>query len=123
MCRCDLLPVGVGLSDHIRESKPHGCQIRPVSLRPVSLRPVSLRPVSLRPVRLRPVRTGSLSWLALGIWTDQYGGRVMFPITMLCSAVATWLLSTVSTYPMMLLAALGVGLAGGSFAVSIPLRG
>ena len=113
MCRCDLLPVGVGLSDHIRESKPHGCQIRPVSL----------RPVSLRPVRLRPVRTGSLSWLALGIWTDQYGGRVMFPITMLCSAVATWLLSTVSTYPMMLLAALGVGLAGGSFAVGIPLRG
>ena len=45
----------------------------------------------------------------------------MFPITMLCSAVATWLLSTVSTYPMMLLAALGVGLAGGSFAVGILL--
>ena len=59
--------------------------------------------------------------VALGIWTEQYGGRVMFPITMLCSAVATWLLSTVSTYPMMLFAALGVGLAGGSFAVSIPL--
>jgi NNP family nitrate/nitrite transporter-like MFS transporter len=68
-----------------------------------------------------PVLTGSLSRLALGIWTDQYGGRVMFPMTMLCSAVATWLLSTVSTYPMMLLAALGVGLTGGSFAVSIPL--
>ncbi|MGB2188729.1 MAG: MFS transporter, partial [Candidatus Puniceispirillaceae bacterium] len=66
-----------------------------------------------------PVLTGSLSRLALGIWTDQYGGRVMFPLTMLCSAVATWLLSTVSTYPMMLLAALGVGLAGGSFAVGI----
>ena len=66
-----------------------------------------------------PVLTGSLSRLALGIWTDQYGGRLMFPMTMLCSAVATWLLSTVSTYPMMLLAALGVGLAGGSFAVGI----
>lgn len=66
-----------------------------------------------------PVLTGSLSRLLLGIWTDQYGGRVVFTLTMLCSAVATWLLSSVETYEMFLVAALGVGLAGGSFAVGI----
>ncbi len=66
-----------------------------------------------------PVLTGSLSRLLLGIWTDQYGGRIIFPLTMLCSAVATWLLSTVETYEMFLVAALGVGLAGGGFAVGV----
>ncbi len=66
-----------------------------------------------------PVLTGSLSRLLLGIWTDQYGGRVVFTLTMLCSAVATYLLASVHTYEMFLLAALGVGLAGGGFAVGI----
>ncbi len=66
-----------------------------------------------------PVLTGSLSRLILGIWTDQYGGRLVFTLTMLCSAVSTWLLSSVETYEMFLVAALGVGLAGGGFAVGI----
>ncbi len=66
-----------------------------------------------------PVLTGSLSRLLLGIWTDQYGGRIVFTLTMLCSALATYLLSSVETYEMFLVAALGVGLAGGGFAVGI----
>ncbi|MDH5722586.1 MAG: MFS transporter [Alphaproteobacteria bacterium] len=66
-----------------------------------------------------PVLTGSLSRLLLGIWTDQYGGRVVFTLTMLTSAISTYLLSTVETYEMFLLAALGVGLAGGGFAVGV----
>lgn len=66
-----------------------------------------------------PILTGSLSRIFLGIWTDQYGGRRVFALVMIAAAVASWLLSTVSTYPMFLLAALGVGIAGGSFAVGI----
>jgi NNP family nitrate/nitrite transporter-like MFS transporter len=66
-----------------------------------------------------PVLTGSLVRIFLGIWTDQYGGRLIFPLTMLASAVSTWLLSMAETYPMMLLAALGVGLSGGGFAVGV----
>ncbi len=66
-----------------------------------------------------PILTGSLSRIFLGIWTDQYGGRLVFTLVMIASAIATFLLSTVTTYPMFLLAALGVGLAGGSFAVGI----
>ena len=38
---------------------------------------------------------------------------------MLSAAVATWLLTFATTYPTFLLAALGVGIAGGSFAVGI----
>ena len=68
-----------------------------------------------------PILTGSLSRIFLGIWTDQYGGRIVYTVLMAVTAVAAWLLSTVSTYPMFLLAALGVGLAGGSFAVGIAL--
>lgn len=66
-----------------------------------------------------PILTGSLSRILLGIWTDQYGGRVVYVLTMLSAAAATFLLSFATTYPWMLVAALGVGLAGGSFAVGI----
>ena len=66
-----------------------------------------------------PILTGALSRLILGIWTDQYGGRNVMALTMLLSAIATYLLSSVETYEMFLVAALGVGLAGGCFAAGI----
>ena len=44
-----------------------------------------------------PILTGSLSRIFLGIWTDQYGGRVVYFFLMLTTSVAVWLLSTVST--------------------------
>ena len=66
-----------------------------------------------------PILSGSLSRVLLGIWTDQIGGRVVYVLTMLLAATATFLLSYATTYEMMLLAALGLGLAGGSFAVGV----
>ena len=66
-----------------------------------------------------PILTGSLIRLILGIWTDQYGGRLVFPLVMVAAAVATLLLSYADSYELFLLAALGVGIAGGSFAVGI----
>ncbi len=66
-----------------------------------------------------PILTGSLIRLALGIWTDQFGGRIVFTLVMLSAAAATWFLTTMSTYPGYLFAALLVGVAGGSFAVGI----
>jgi MFS transporter, NNP family, nitrate/nitrite transporter len=66
-----------------------------------------------------PILTGSLSRIFLGIWTDQYGGRIVYTLQMLLTAFAAYLLTLVSTYEMFLVAALGVGLAGGSFAVGI----
>ena len=66
-----------------------------------------------------PILTGSLIRLVLGIWTDQYGGRVVYSGVMASGAVATVLLTFAYDYPTFLLAALGVGIAGGSFAVGI----
>ena len=66
-----------------------------------------------------PILTGSLSRLLLGIWTDQYGGRLVFPLTMLAAAAATFMLSFADSFGLVLLAALGLGLAGGSFAVGV----
>ncbi|MDL2351245.1 MAG: MFS transporter [Pseudomonadota bacterium] len=66
-----------------------------------------------------PILTGSLVRLMLGIWTDQYGGRLLFPLTMVASALSTFLLSYADSYLMMLVAALGLGLAGGGFAVGV----
>ena len=40
-----------------------------------------------------PILTGSLIRLVLGIWTDQYGGRLVYTAVMLSAAVATWLLT------------------------------
>ena len=66
-----------------------------------------------------PILTGSLIRLILGIWADQYGGRVVYVGVMLAAAVAPGLLTFAYDYPTFLLAALGVGIAGGSFAVGI----
>ncbi|RWH72552.1 nitrate/nitrite transporter [Mesorhizobium sp.] len=66
-----------------------------------------------------PILTGSLVRMVLGVWTDRYGGRLVYTLTMLAAAVATFLLAFAHTYQQMLLAALGVGLAGGSFAVGV----
>ncbi|WBU64679.1 MFS transporter [Paracoccus aerodenitrificans] len=66
-----------------------------------------------------PILTGSLVRLGLGVLTDRLGGRIVYTLTMLAAALATFLLGWATTYPQMLLAALGVGLAGGSFAVGV----
>lgn len=66
-----------------------------------------------------PILTGSLIRLALGIWADQFGGRVVYVWVMVSAAAATGLLTFAHDYPTFLLSALGVGIAGGSFAVGI----
>ena len=66
-----------------------------------------------------PILTGSIVRVALGVWTEQLGGRRMLALVMLSAALATLLLSWADSYPEMLLAALGVGLAGGAFAVGV----
>ncbi|MFT4000400.1 MAG: nitrate/nitrite transporter [Rhizobium sp.] len=66
-----------------------------------------------------PVLSGSLARVLLGVWTGRYGGRLVYTLTMLGAAIATFLLSYAHTYAQMLIAGLGVGLAGGSFAVGV----
>ena len=66
-----------------------------------------------------PILTGSLTRLFLGVWTETWGGRIVFSLQMILTGIATWMLTLASTYPMYLLAALGIGLAGGSFIIGV----
>ena len=66
-----------------------------------------------------PILSGSLIRLFLGIWADQYGGRLVLALVMLVAAAATWTLTWATTYPGFLLAAVFVGVAGGSFSVGV----
>jgi NNP family nitrate/nitrite transporter-like MFS transporter len=66
-----------------------------------------------------PVLSGSLVRLPIGMLTDKYGGRPVFFGLMVLSAIPMFLLSYANTYGQFLLASLGFGIVGGSFAVGI----
>ena len=66
-----------------------------------------------------PILTGSLTRIFLGVWTEKYGGRLVFSGQMILTAMATWALTQADTYIMYLIAALGIGLAGGSFIIGV----
>jgi NNP family nitrate/nitrite transporter-like MFS transporter len=66
-----------------------------------------------------PVLTGSLIRLPLGMWTDKFGGRIVFFVLMLITVVPIWLIGEATEYWQFLVLGLFVGLAGGSFSVGI----
>ncbi len=66
-----------------------------------------------------PVLTGSITRLPVGVLTDRYGGRVVYALLMLLSAIPLWLVSYAGGYGSFFLASLGFGLTGASFAVGI----
>ncbi|MCA3183507.1 MAG: MFS transporter, partial [Cupriavidus sp.] len=67
-----------------------------------------------------PVLSGSLIRVPLGIWTDRFGGRIVFFVLMLLTVIPIWLISYVHTLWQLLVLGLFVGLAGGSFSVGTP---
>ncbi len=67
-----------------------------------------------------PVLTGSLIRVPLGLWTDRYGGRIVFFILMLSCVVPIWLIGYATQYWHFLVLGLFVGVAGGSFSVGTP---
>jgi NNP family nitrate/nitrite transporter-like MFS transporter len=67
-----------------------------------------------------PVLTGSLIRVPLGIWTDQYGGRIVMTLLMAATVPAIWLMAYATAYWHFLVIGLFVGLAGGSFSVGTP---
>lgn len=66
-----------------------------------------------------PVLTGSLMRLPVGLLTDKFGGRKIYTILLLLSAIPMYLLGSVHSYAGFLWASLGFGLSGASFAVGI----
>lgn len=67
-----------------------------------------------------PILTGSISRPLLGIWSEMIGGHRVYALLMLVVAGFTFALPYAAhSYPMLLLLGLGLGLAGGSFAVGM----
>src|SRR5512139_3535062 len=66
-----------------------------------------------------PILTGSVTRVFFGIWADRIGGRRIFAGIMAFAGIATILTSFARTYPELIVAALGVGLAGGVFSVGV----
>jgi len=66
-----------------------------------------------------PVLTGSLIRLPLGMWTDKFGGRIVFFVLMLSTVFPIWMISRATEFWQFLVTGLFVGVAGGSFTVGI----
>jgi NNP family nitrate/nitrite transporter-like MFS transporter len=66
-----------------------------------------------------PVLSGSLLRLPVGIATDKWGGRPVFTVLLLASAIPMYLVGECDSYAQFFLAGLGFGLAGTGFAVGI----
>jgi MFS transporter, NNP family, nitrate/nitrite transporter len=67
-----------------------------------------------------PFLSGSLMRIVLGVWADRHGGRRLFLAVMIMAAVATWFVADAITFPAILVAGLGTGIAGGCSAAGLP---
>lgn len=67
-----------------------------------------------------PVLSGSLIRVPLGIWTDRYGGRIVFFCLMIFCIPPVFLLQYAHSYWQFLVLGLWMGLIGGSFSVGTP---
>jgi NNP family nitrate/nitrite transporter-like MFS transporter len=65
------------------------------------------------------ILSGALFRLNFGIWADRYGGRLVFILLLLFTAIPTYLFSQASNYWELLICALLFGLAGNSFSAGI----
>jgi NNP family nitrate/nitrite transporter-like MFS transporter len=66
-----------------------------------------------------PVLTGALFRLPLGLLTDKYGGRFVYGTLLLLSAIPMYMVSWCDDFWSFVLAGLGFGFTGTSFAVGI----
>jgi MFS transporter, NNP family, nitrate/nitrite transporter len=70
-----------------------------------------------------PVLVGSLGRVPVGALTDRYGGRMMFTVLTLASAIPVLLVAfagSLKSYPLLLVFGFFLGVAGTTFAVGIP---
>jgi len=67
-----------------------------------------------------PVVLGSLLRIPVGALTDRLGGRVMFPIVLVVSAIPAAIFGFVEGYAALIVVGFFLGIAGSSFAVGVP---
>jgi len=67
-----------------------------------------------------PVVLGSLARIPVGTLTDKYGGRKMFTLLLVFSAIPAVLFGYAHTYAQLIGVGFLLGMAGSSFAVGVP---
>jgi MFS transporter, NNP family, nitrate/nitrite transporter len=67
-----------------------------------------------------PVVLGSLLRVPVGALADRLGGRVMFPVVLVVSAVPAAIFGFVNGYAALIVVGFFLGIAGSSFAVGVP---
>ncbi|HZP93083.1 MAG TPA: nitrate/nitrite transporter [Burkholderiales bacterium] len=67
-----------------------------------------------------PILTGAVFRLPLGIWTDRFGGRVVFFLTLLGAAAPIYLISYAGEFWQFLTLGLVLGVVGATFSVGTP---
>lgn len=67
-----------------------------------------------------PVLTGALLRLPMGMWTDRFGGHIVFLLLLLASAVPIYLMSYATEFWHFLVMGLVLGVVGGAFSVGMP---
>ena len=67
-----------------------------------------------------PVLLGALMRVPLGVWTDRFGGRKVFTVLLLGSAVPVYFVSYAHAFWQFLLVGFLLGVVGASFAVGTP---
>jgi NNP family nitrate/nitrite transporter-like MFS transporter len=81
---------------------------------------LSLSPLSLSFLLAIPVIIGSLGRIILGVITDKYGGRLIFTIVSLLTAIPVVALGFCTTYNQLLFVALFLGMSGATFVIGVP---
>ncbi len=79
-----------------------------------------LSPMAVSMLVAAPVLVGSLGRIPIGLLADHYGGRRLFAVVCMLAAAVVSSLIFVDSYNTLLAAAVGLGVAGASFAAGIP---
>lgn len=84
---------------------------------------MNLTSTSISVLVAMPILVGSLGRIVVGALTDRYGGRIMFTGVLLLSVIPVLVVAWaggISSFPLMLVAAFFLGIAGTVFAIGIP---
>lgn len=80
----------------------------------------ALSPFMLSLLVAVPVMVGSLGRIPLGLLSDRYGGRKLFTIICLLSALVVAWLPLATSEPQLFIVTVALGIAGASFAAGVP---
>lgn len=81
---------------------------------------LNLTPFMISLLLAVPVIIGSLGRVMVGMLTDVFGGRLMFAVLCLLTALPAFGLAFADTYQQIILVAVALGLGGTSFVIGIP---